>query len=60
MYAQCQKDDVAFNLTSIPSSFTMKAKSEFDTAYMRALYDVGYQLGQTPAAWDREPPDYDR
>jgi hypothetical protein len=38
----------------------MKAKSEFDNAYMRALYERGYQVGQTPAAWDKEPPDYDR
>ena len=49
MYAQCQKDGVAFNLTSIPNDFTMKAKSEFDTAYMKAIYERGYQMGQTPA-----------
>jgi patatin-like phospholipase/acyl hydrolase len=60
MYAQSQKDGVAFNLTSIPNDFTMKAKSEFDQAYMRALYERGYQMGQTPAAWEKEPPDYDR
>ncbi len=60
MYAQCQKDGIAYNITSIPSDFTDKAKSSFDTAYMRKLYDRGYQLGQTPAAWDKEPPDYNR
>ena len=60
MYAQCQKDGIAYNITSIPADFTDKAKSSFDTPYMRKLYDRGYQLGLTPAAWDKEPPDYNR
>ena len=60
MYAQCQKDGIAYNITSIPASFTVKAKSEFDQAYMRKLYDVGYQAGANATAWDKEPPDYDR
>ena len=60
MYAQCQKDGIDYNITSIPADFTDKAKSSFDTPYMRKLYDRGYQLGLTPAAWDKEPPDYNR
>lgn len=60
MYAQCQKDGIAYNITSIPPSFTDKAKSEFDQAYMRKLYEVGYQAGAASTAWDKEPPDYNR
>lgn len=60
MYAQCQKDGIAYNITSIPPTFTDKAKSEFDQGYMRKLYEVGYQAGAASTAWDKEPPDYNR
>jgi predicted patatin/cPLA2 family phospholipase len=60
MYAQSERDGVAFNLASIPASFTEKAKSEFDQAHMRKLYDLGYRLGQRPGVWEKTPPDYDR
>ncbi len=60
MYAQSQRDDVDFNLTSIPGDFTAKGKSEFDQVYMRKLYDLGFDLGQTPAAWSKTPPDYNK
>lgn len=60
MYAQSLRDGVEFNLVSIPNDFNAKAKSEFDQAYMRKLYDRGYQMGQTASSWEKEPPDYDR
>ncbi len=60
MYAQSERDGVAFNLASIPPDFTDKAKSEFDQAYMRKLYDLGYRLGQSPGVWEKTPPDYDK
>lgn len=47
-----------FNITSIPADFTGTGNSEFDQAYMRKLYDFGYQVGQTQSAWMRIPPDY--
>jgi hypothetical protein len=58
MYAQSQRDDVDFNITSIPADFTEKGKSEFDQAHMRKLYALGLRLGQTPSAWMKTPPDY--
>lgn len=60
LYAQSERDGVAFHLASIPASFDSKAKSEFDQAYMRKLYDLGYSLGQGHGAWENEPPDYDK
>jgi predicted acylesterase/phospholipase RssA len=59
MYAQSQRDDVDFNLTSIPADFTEKGKGEFDKAHMRKLYDLGFRLGQTRSVWMKTPPDYD-
>jgi hypothetical protein len=59
MYAQSVRDGVSFYLASIPADFQEKGKSEFDQAFMRKLYDLGYQAGQSPGAWSRTPPDYE-
>jgi hypothetical protein len=59
MYAQSQRDGVDFNLASIPADFREKGKSEFDQAFMRKLYDLGYANGQGPGAWSKTPPDYE-
>ena len=59
MYAQSVRDGVSFYLASIPADFQEKGKSEFDQAFMRKLYDLGYQAGQGPGAWSRTPPDYE-
>ena len=60
MYAQSERDGVAFHLASIPADFNVKPKSEFEQAYMQKLYDLGYRLGQNPSVWERTPPDYDK
>jgi hypothetical protein len=59
MYAQSARDGVSFYLASIPADFQEKGKSEFDQAFMRKLYDLGYQAGQGTGAWSRTPPDYE-
>jgi hypothetical protein len=44
IYATAQRDGVDFNLTFIPATFNVPHKEEFETEYMRKLYDVGYDL----------------
>src|SRR5262249_20559968 len=56
IYATAQQDKIDFNLAFIGSEFTMIHKEEFDTAYMRALYDYGYQLARKGYPWRRVPP----
>ena len=56
IYATAQQDKIAFNLAFIGSDFTMVHKEEFDTAYMRALYDYGYQLARKGYPWRTVPP----
>jgi len=56
IYSNAQRDGVAYHVTYIPSDFDMKSKEAFDTVYMRALYDVGYELGKSGAAWHSKPP----
>jgi predicted acylesterase/phospholipase RssA len=56
IYSNAQRDGVAYHVTYIPSDFDMESKEAFDTVYMRALYDVGYELGKSGAAWHSKPP----
>ena len=58
IYALAQRDDIDFNLASIPSTFKMELKRPFDTDYMRALFDVGYDLGKAGYPWEHVPPGY--
>lgn len=46
-----RRDRYRFRLTSVPSSFEMKANEVFDPLYMKALYKVGYQAGLNGQNW---------
>jgi hypothetical protein len=43
-------------LAYIGADFTTVHKEDFDTAYMRALFDYGYQLGKKGYPWQKAPP----
>jgi hypothetical protein len=42
--------------TYIGADFTMDHEVPFDQAYMRALFDYGYQLGRVGYPWRKAPP----
>ena len=46
IYSITQRDGIDFNLTFIPPTFTMPHTEQFGTAYMRALYDVGFEAAK--------------
>ncbi len=50
------RDGIDFNLAYIPPTFKTPHKEEFDTVYMRALYDVGYKMAEKGYVWTKEPP----
>ena len=56
IYTVTRRDGIDFNLAYIPPTFKTPHKEEFDTAYMRALYDVGYRLAEKGYVWTKEPP----
>ena len=58
IYSTAVRDGVDFNLTFIPASFNFPHKEEFDNAYMRALYDVGYDQGVKGIPWAKTPPGF--
>lgn len=56
MYTQAQREGIDFNLISIPEDFRMKEPTPFDNAYMVALYERGYSIGQGRIPWQKVPP----
>ena len=59
IYATAERDGVDFNLGFIPPTFTTPHPEDFDQAYMRALYDVGYDLALRGFPWMKAPPNFD-
>jgi hypothetical protein len=60
IYHTTQVDGVSFNLAYIGSDFKFPHKTEFDTAYMQALFDYGYKQGLSGKEWQKYPPGYKR
>jgi hypothetical protein len=56
LYLTAQHDGLDYNLAYIGADFNAPRKEDFDTAYMRALFDYGYQLGQKGYPWHKAPP----
>lgn len=60
IYHTTQLDGVSFNLAFIGSDFKFPHQTEFDTAYMQALFDYGYKQGFAGKEWQHYPPGYKR
>lgn len=58
IYLTCQRDGVDFNLAAIPASFKVHRREEFDTEYMRALFNLGYEMAAQNYPWQKKPPGY--
>ncbi|MEI6002527.1 patatin-like phospholipase family protein [Paraburkholderia bengalensis] len=58
IYATANRDGVDFNLAFIPASFNAPHKEEFDTEYMRALYDLAYNMALKGYPWTHVPPGF--
>jgi len=58
IYLVAQRDGVDYNLAYIPSSFNAPHKEEFDTEYMRQLFDLGYRMAVKGYPWAKTPPGY--
>jgi hypothetical protein len=56
MHANAQRDGFDFNLAYIGSDFSKVLNEPFDQAYMRALFDYGYQKGRAGYRWAKDPP----
>ena len=58
IYLTAQQDGLDYNLAYIGADFKAEHKEDFDTTYMRALFDYGYQLGRKGYPWHKTPPGF--
>lgn len=58
IHSIAQRDGVDFNLAFIAPDFTARPRYEFDTDYMRKLFDYGYRSAETGYDWQSSPPGY--
>jgi len=56
IYFIMQRDGVDYNLAYIGSDFSAPHVADFDTPYMVALFDYGYQQGRAGYDWKKSPP----
>lgn len=57
-YLIAKRSGIAFNVASIPPSFNAPSNGAFDPKYMKALYELGYDLGKSSTPFDSVPPPY--
>ncbi|MEJ1995869.1 MAG: patatin-like phospholipase family protein [Limibacillus sp.] len=56
IYQLTIRDGGNYHLAYIPEDFTMKPEEPFDREYMKALYQLGFDLAKNGYPWDSEPP----
>lgn len=58
IYETSRKDNVEFNLAYIGADFEIPHKEEFDTDYMKSLFQYAYEQAIEGYQWDKQPPGY--
>lgn len=58
IYSIAERDGLDFNLAYIPTSFTRTLKEPFETAYMKELFQVGYDMAVKGYPWVKAPPGF--
>jgi len=58
IYAMTKFDHVGFNLAYIGSDFNEPHQEEFDTKYMNALFQYGYEHAVKGYQWSKYPPGF--
>jgi len=58
IYNTAKSDDVGFNLAYIGSDFNEPHNEEFDTKYMNALFQYGYEHSIKGYPWSKHPPGF--
>ena len=53
-----KRSNVGFNVASIPPTFNTPSRGPFDPDYMKALFQTGYDLGNSATPFSAEPPRY--
>ncbi|MFT5050972.1 MAG: hypothetical protein ACI8QZ_002379 [Chlamydiales bacterium] len=55
IYVSTKRDGLEFRLAHIPEDFDLQANEQFDKHYMRALFNVGYEMAVEGYPWELAP-----
>ncbi len=55
-YLLAKRAAIPFNLATIPASFNAPSQGAFDTEYMKALFNAGFEQGKSATPFANEPP----
>ncbi|MEA3411513.1 MAG: patatin-like phospholipase family protein [Pseudomonadota bacterium] len=58
IYVTAERDGTDFNLAYVPASFDAPHPEEFDTDYMRALFQKGFDMAADGYPWEKTPPGF--
>jgi len=58
IFATSRRDGVDCNLARVPDTFDAPHREEFDSDYMRALYDLAFKAGSQGYPWEKVPPNF--
>jgi predicted acylesterase/phospholipase RssA len=56
IYLGAKRDELPYRLAYIPSDFDVEPEEFFDPKYMRALFDLAYELSRDGYEWATSPP----
>jgi hypothetical protein len=59
IYATTKRDGLTFKLAYIGDDFNAPKTTEFDTEFMKQLFDYGFRQGKAGYEWKLTPPGYD-
>ncbi len=59
VYLIAQRDGLDFNLAVIDDDFSYPPHVDFDTPFMKALFEYGYRQGRDGYPWKKKPPAFD-
>lgn len=54
-YLAAKRSGIGFNLATVPRTFDMPSRGAFDTEYMKALFNVGFDQGKSGFPFSTEP-----
>jgi hypothetical protein len=58
LYLLSEQNDFNYHATYVPKDFVVESQELFDTTYMHALYNSGYEAGFSRNDWERAPPQF--
>ena len=58
IYVLALRDNIDYNLASIPIDFNAPSEGMFDPVYMQKLFNLGYEMARNGYPWQKYPPGY--